>query len=124
MLAIDQQVTFLYTRDLAATAAFYENIISLKMALDQGVCRIYHVAGTSYVGFCERADALQQTPDVIFTLVTQDVDGWYADLSAKGVQFDKPPQLNPTYNVYHCFLRDPNGYLIEIQRFNDPAWKS
>ncbi|MGC9334228.1 MAG: VOC family protein, partial [Anaerolineae bacterium] len=19
--------------------------------------------------------------------------------------------------IYHCFLRDPNGYLIEIQRF-------
>jgi hypothetical protein len=25
-------------------------------------------------------------------------------------------------NIYHCFLRDPNGYLIEIQRFLDPAW--
>ncbi|OQY24133.1 MAG: hypothetical protein DRJ03_06405 [Chloroflexi bacterium] len=31
--------------------------------------------------------------------------------------------LNPRYNIYHCFLRDPNGYLIEIQRFLDSAWK-
>ena len=25
-------------------------------------------------------------------------------------------------HIYHCFLRDPNGYLIEIQRFLNPAW--
>jgi catechol 2,3-dioxygenase-like lactoylglutathione lyase family enzyme len=39
--AIDQQITFLYTRDLAATAQFYEGILGLKIALDQGDCRIY-----------------------------------------------------------------------------------
>jgi len=25
---------------------------------------------------------------------------------------------------FYCFLRDPNGYLIEIQRFEDPRWTS
>ena len=40
-------------------------------------------------------------------------------LQARGVQFDKPPELNPKYAIYHCFLRDPNGYLLEIQRFEE-----
>jgi catechol 2,3-dioxygenase-like lactoylglutathione lyase family enzyme len=31
--AIDQQITFLYTRDLAATARFYEHVLGLTLAL-------------------------------------------------------------------------------------------
>jgi catechol 2,3-dioxygenase-like lactoylglutathione lyase family enzyme len=27
---------------------------------------------------------------------------------------------NRDYDICHCFLRDPNGYLIEIQRFLHP----
>jgi catechol 2,3-dioxygenase-like lactoylglutathione lyase family enzyme len=60
---------------------------------------------------------------VIFTIVTQEVDAWYEFLSHKGVIFEKPPSYNPQYKIYHCFVRDPNGYLIEIQRFEDPRWE-
>lgn len=118
--AIDQQITFLYTRDLAASAHFYESILGLSLALDQGSCRIYGVCGTAFVGLCQRDDAPLQPAGVIFTLVTDDVDGWYAALKARGVEFEEPPAHNPHYQIYHCFLRDPNGYLIEIQRFDRP----
>ena len=119
---IDQQVTFLYTRDLARTAAFYEDILGLTLVLDQGACRIYRVAGDAYVGFCAREDAPKEPVGIILTLVTQEVDDWYASLQAKGIVFEKPPAYNPDYNIRHCFLRDPNGYLIEIQTFLDPVW--
>ena len=120
--AIDQHITFLYTDALAETARFYEDLLGLELALDQGTCRIYSVCAEAYVGFCGRDTAA--TPDgVIFTLVSADVDGWYAHLSAAGVAFEKPPETNPKYQIYHCFLRDPNGYLIEIQRFEDPRWQ-
>ena len=119
---IDQQITFLYTRDLAETARFYEDIVGLPLALDQGSCRIYHVTDDAYLGFCQRTAAREGPNNIIMTLVTQEVDRWYRHLSAEGVAFEKPPTLNPEYNIYHCFLRDPNGYLIEIQRFLNPAW--
>ena len=119
---IDQQITFLYTRDLEATARFYEDILGLPLALDQGDCRIYRVSQGGYVGFCRRAAAPEAPSGVILTLVTPDVDGWYRRLVDLGIAFEKPPALNPKYDIYHCFLRDPNGYLIEIQRFLDPAW--
>jgi catechol 2,3-dioxygenase-like lactoylglutathione lyase family enzyme len=118
--AIDQQITFLYTRDLTASAEFYESVLGLTLALDQGGCRIYHVCGQAYVGVCQRDDAPLELAGVIFTLVTPDVDGWYAALQARGVAFEKPPAHNPRFQIYHCFLRDPNGYLIEIQRFDHP----
>jgi catechol 2,3-dioxygenase-like lactoylglutathione lyase family enzyme len=121
-LPIDQQITFLYTRDLETTAHFYEQVLGLDLALDQGSCRIYRVSGDGYLGVCQRSDAPEKPDGVIFTIVTQEVDRWYEHLCARGVDFEKPPALNPKYNIYHCFLRDPNGYLIEIQRFQDPAW--
>jgi catechol 2,3-dioxygenase-like lactoylglutathione lyase family enzyme len=119
---LDQQVTFLYTRRLAESARFYEHVLGLPLVLDQGTCRIYHVAGAAFVGVCERADAPAQPSDVIFTLVTQEVDRWYEYLMAQGVAIEKPPVFNPVYNIYHFFLRDPSGYLIEIQTFRDPTW--
>lgn len=119
---IDEQITFLYTRDLEATAHFYEDVLGLPLTLDQGSCRIYQVNGDAYLGFCQRESAPETPQGIIVTLITQEVDDWYAHLQAQGVEFEKPPAVNPDYEIYHCFLRDPNGYLIEIQQFLDPAW--
>lgn len=122
---IDSQITFLYTDDLEASAHFYGDILGLPLWLDQGGCRIYRVAGGALVGVCRtgtiEVQTVERQPNVIFTLVTADVDGWYEALTAKGVVFEKAPALNERYRIYNCFLRDPNGYLIEIQRFLDVA---
>jgi catechol 2,3-dioxygenase-like lactoylglutathione lyase family enzyme len=126
MYPFAQQVTFLFTDDLAASAAFYEGVLELPLVLDQGVCHIYRVAANAFVGFCTRATALaddvHRAHSVILTLVTDNVDEWAQRLADAGVALEKPPQLNTNYNIYHCFVRDPNGYLIEIQRFLDPTW--
>lgn len=123
---IDQQITFIYTHDLEQAAEFYENIIGLSLWRDQKSCRIYHLTDQSYLGICQSsADAkgttsIGQQNNIILTLVSADVDGWYQHLIERDVQFDTAPQFNPKYNIYHCFLRDCDGYLIEIQRFVDP----
>lgn len=123
--AIGAQITFLYTPDLTQTARFYEETMGLRLRLDQGTCRIYGLVQGSYLGVCQRegpppAASLVGKDQVIVTLVTPDVDAWYEYLKARGVEFEKTPEANATYRIYHCFLRDPNGYLIEIQRFLDP----
>jgi catechol 2,3-dioxygenase-like lactoylglutathione lyase family enzyme len=124
--SIVQQITFLYTRDLAASGRFYEEQLGLALWRDQGTCRIYATVGeTALIGLCQVgpaskgaiAEGVQR--NVIFTLVTSEVDRWHERLSAQGIVFEKAPAINPTYNIYHCFLRDPNGYLIEIQQFLD-----
>jgi catechol 2,3-dioxygenase-like lactoylglutathione lyase family enzyme len=121
-LSIDAQITFLHTQDLEKTAQFYEEVMRLPLVLDQGGCRIYRSTADAYLGFCERAPT---TPNsgVIFTIVTDEVDGWYDHLRAADVPIEKAPATNETYGIYHCFARDPNGYLIEIQRFLDPNWR-
>jgi catechol 2,3-dioxygenase-like lactoylglutathione lyase family enzyme len=119
---IDSQIVFLVAQDLHATAEFYERILGLPLALDQGKCRIYKVAEEAFLGFCEREE-VPRVDGVIVTLVTPDVDEWCEELRARGVQLEKEPVYNPDYRIYHCFLRDPNGYLLEIQRFEDPRWR-
>jgi catechol 2,3-dioxygenase-like lactoylglutathione lyase family enzyme len=117
----DAQITFCDTPDLETTARFYEDTLGLPLALDQGSCRIYRVADSAYLGFCRRAGAARPE-GVILTLVTEDVDGWHRRLTAQGVPCEKAPVFNPAYRIYQAFFRDPNGYLIEIQRFEDPRW--
>ena len=118
----EQQITFLATGDLEKTAEFYERVLGLRLALDQGACRIHAVGDGAYVGFCRKPEG--NSPEgVVITFVTEDVDGWHERLAAKGVAFEKPPTMNEEYRIYHCFLRDPSGYLVEIQRFEDPAWQ-
>lgn len=119
-LAVSQQITFLDTRDLARTADFYERILGLRLARDQGTCRIYHVSGEAYLGFCQRPDAPTEPRGLVVTLVTEQVDEWCAHLRRKGVEFVKEPAENPPYRIYNAFVRDPNGYVIEIQRFWEP----
>ncbi|MEH2265369.1 VOC family protein [Nostoc sp.] len=118
---IEQQITFFYTHDFNASTEFYEQMLGLKLWLDQGTCRIYTVSGSGYLGFCQASEKSTPPGDkqlsVIFTLVTQQVDEWFEYLKQRGVKFEKPPTLNEKYNIYHCFFRDPSGYLIEIQRF-------
>jgi len=115
-----QQITFLDTRDLARTADFYERILGLRLARDQGTCRIYHVSGNAYLGFCQRPDAPAEPQSITLTLVTDKVDDWCGHLKRAGVEFVKEPADNPPYRIYNAFVRDPNGYLIEIQRFWEP----
>ena len=121
-LAFDSHIVFLATRNLPLTASFYEKTIGLTLALDQGQCRIYQVADAAFLGFCAKKEVAARD-GVIVTLVSRDVDEWYQQLLARGVQFEKEPAYNPEFQIYHCFLRDPNGYLVEIQRFEDPRWK-
>lgn len=122
MLPIDEQITFLYCQDITASATFYETVLGLELALDQGGCRIYHTVGRkAYIGICERATP-RAKDGVIFTIVTQDVDGWYQRITEHGVVCEDEPRMNPTYGIYHFFVKDPNGYLIEFQRFVADPW--
>ncbi|RMF77252.1 MAG: VOC family protein [Chloroflexi bacterium] len=121
---INEQITFLYTADLTASAKFYEDVLGLELVRDQRFCRIYRVSPSGYLGICEREGAPVQPAtwderSVIFTIVTDDVDGWYTHLKARGVAFEKHPTHFAKINIYHFVIRDPNNYIIEVQQFLD-----
>lgn len=116
-------IVFLPTGDLDTVRTFYGESLGLELALDQGSCLIFRLGGSGFVGFCLADGALQPASGVICTIVTNDVDEWHARLEAKGLKMDGHPRSNPSYKIYHFFVRDPNGYRVEIQRFDDERWQ-
>lgn len=118
---IDAQITFLPTADLARSSRFYREVLGLPLAVDQGSCHIFRVSGDAYLGVCERTEPTA-TDGVIFTFVTDDVDGWCDRIRANGGTIDVGPEYSSTYQIHHAFLRDPDENLLEIQRFDDPDW--
>ena len=117
-MPFEQIITFLHTKNLKATAKFYEEILELQLVRDQGVCRIYKSSASGYIGFCTHLDTTHPQ-GIILTLISEDVDGWYERLIEKGVEIPEPPTHSPKYQIYHFFFKDPNGYTLEIQRFDE-----
>ncbi len=114
------QITFLPTADLAATAAFYEGVLGLALARDQGTCRLYATTAGAYLGFCDRGYAVPTDVRVVLTLLVDDVEAAYAAVVAAGGVGESAPAHSDRYGCVSCFFRDPNGYLVELQRFDEP----
>ena len=121
MKAPKSGITFLKTKDLSTTNEFYTQIMNFELVLDQGKCRIYKICPNCYLGFC-LTDGETGSEEVILTFEIEDVDGFCAYLESKDTEIELRPRLNQYYNIYQMFIRDPNGYLLEVQRFMDPNW--
>lgn len=113
-------ITFLYYKDLDKVAKFYEEVIGLKQVLDQGMARIYQVVEHGYLGIVDetrgfhRANAIKP---VEITILVPDVDAWYQRIRGMGVETINAPHDIPGVNVRAFLLYDPEGYVIEIQKF-------
>jgi predicted enzyme related to lactoylglutathione lyase len=115
-------ITFFYYDDILAVVPFYEQVLELPLVLDQGMARIYRVAGGGYFGIVDGARGhLRAQPHsaVLLTIVAEDVEGWHARLQAAGVASLTELRRGPFCD--HFFFRDPAGYALEIQRFHDKA---
>jgi catechol 2,3-dioxygenase-like lactoylglutathione lyase family enzyme len=116
---------FFPVRDLAATRDFYTRDLGLRLARDQGTCLIL-AAGGAYLGFCqsaaaERSATVADTSEgIIVTLVTDAVDAWYTRLRRLGIETEGAPRHDARFGIYHFFARDPDGYRVEVQRFDEP----
>ncbi len=121
--AITQQVIFVYSSDMERSAAFYRDVLGLREVLDQGQCRIFRTAGEAFLGICRTRKGRSVTRDgVVLTFVTDDVDGWHRRLVEHNLEVLGPPSESAEFKVYGFFARDPDGHLIEFQRFLNPDW--
>jgi catechol 2,3-dioxygenase-like lactoylglutathione lyase family enzyme len=121
-VSIDGFISFLPTVRPAESADFYETVLGLELVLDQSACRIYRINEGAYLGVCER-DAAGPT-GVVTTLVTDDVDDWCERITDHGWPLRSGPEHNDRFRIYHAYLEDPDGNVLEIQRFDDPDWNA
>ena len=119
----EAMVTFVQVADVERAHDFYAGRLGLELVTDQGACRIYRVADGGYLGVCSHAGPA--VPEgVILTIVRNDVEAFCETLMAAGVEFESPVGHNERFGITHAFLRDPDGHLVEIQRFDDPDWSA
>ena len=117
---IGQLITWVYTRDLPRSVHFYRDILGLPCIRDEGVARIFALRVGASIGVCEAfGDRSVDPAGSMITLVCDDVDGWYRKLVDAGAETMGAPHVLEKFNIYTFFIRDPDGYRIEIQKFLD-----
>jgi hypothetical protein len=113
-------LVFCYTKDLKVVDGFYQQQLGATLWLDQGTCRIYHKDGFMFA-FCEHPGSPPDNHMLTFFYPEHAaVDREYQRLSKLAIA---PPQYNQRYDVYHFFIKDPDGRVVEFQKFEkQPAW--
>ncbi|MDP2813802.1 MAG: VOC family protein [Erysipelotrichaceae bacterium] len=108
-------IHFYGTKDLVKCHDFYVSKLGFSLFKDQGICHIYQLTATSYIGFCEHIPILCEEPSPIITLIVLDV--WMVYHAWKFWITIEEPTISKEFQIEHFFAQDPNGYTLEVQRF-------
>jgi catechol 2,3-dioxygenase-like lactoylglutathione lyase family enzyme len=108
-------IHFYGTQELSKCYDFYVNTLGFALYKDQGLCHIYQLTNSSFIGFCEHLPVVSQERSPIITLVVGDV--WKVYHLWSQWQTLEEPTISSKFNIEHFFAKDPNGYTLEVQRF-------
>ncbi|SIT79293.1 Catechol 2,3-dioxygenase [Yoonia rosea] len=111
-------ITFLYYRDLPTAMAFYEDILGLPLAIDQGWCKIYRICAGAHVGLVDESRGMnkwQAVKPVQLCIRVPDVDAWYAYAQEEDLANLSKLFVNDALGICAFVFNDPEGYQIEIQ---------
>ncbi|MGQ0564118.1 MAG: VOC family protein [Gemmobacter sp.] len=111
-------ITFLYVRDLSRAMRFYEDVMGLTLAIDQGWCKIYRLCGDAHLGLVDETRGMHRwaaEKPVQISLRVADVDGWYAYIKELQVEAQSEMFENDTLGIRAFVFDDPEGYQIEVQ---------
>jgi catechol 2,3-dioxygenase-like lactoylglutathione lyase family enzyme len=113
---------FYYYRDVNGARDFYTGLLGFETVADYGFAKMLRVGPSSYLTLVEEERGMHSSEEpksVTLAVVTEEVEGWWEYLSAAGV--DMRADLDPGDGRPHdgFVARDPEGYLLEFERFND-----
>ncbi|WP_407566371.1 VOC family protein [Streptomyces sp. 184] len=114
---------FLTVRRVARSRAFYSEVLGGQVVLEENPCIVK--LANSWVIMNPGGGPTPDKPDIsvvdyepgdtvssFMNLRVADIDAVYREWSAKGADFVTPPlDRGPEKR---CYLRDPDGYLIEV----------
>ncbi len=114
---------FIVSADIAASRDFYEGVLGGRTVLDDGVA-VVKLANT-WIIINSGGGPTDDKPEVVLdvpadtnkvsaflNLRVADIDAVYKDWLAKGATFLTPP-IDRGREI-RCFMRDPDGHLIEV----------
>ena len=131
-------IIFLYSTDLRASRRFYEHDLGLSLRSDKGAVVFYRLpshppgASTSSLGIVQAGVSAAEAPPcsaatagrdtVMLCLLAADVDAAFERVVGGGrAAVVQPPRTNQRFGIYNALVRDPDGYLVELQQFLSPS---
>ncbi|MEM9348831.1 MAG: VOC family protein [Pseudomonadota bacterium] len=117
-------ITFFYYRDLSGAMRFYEDILGLPLAIDQGWCKIYEICPGAHVGLVDETKGMNKwTADkpVQLCIRVEDVAAWYDYATAQQLTGLSKLFENDALGIRAFVFNDPEGYQIEIQSATRPG---
>jgi len=121
--SVDGLLTFFYYKDMARAGEFYEKIMGFELVQDQKWAKIFKAADNAFMGCVDGNIGYHKhdpTKPVMLTVIVDDPDAWYEHFMENGVETLDKPHDDVELNMRIFLLKDPEGYVIEIQKFNDP----
>jgi uncharacterized glyoxalase superfamily protein PhnB/predicted enzyme related to lactoylglutathione lyase len=125
--AITATNAFYYYEDVEGAWAFYTRTLGFATVADYGFAKILRVGPTSYLTLVDETQGMHSSAEpksVTLAVVTDEVEGWWEYLSEAGVKMRSsfgPEDGGPAEGRPHdgFVAIDPEGYLLEFERFND-----
>lgn len=112
---------FLYYRDLERASRFYQQTLGLELVADYGMARIFRVTDDSYLVLVDATKGMHDASEpktVALALVTEQLEGWHTYLASQGLSPRSPFTVRPGRAHDGFVIADPEGYLLEFERFN------
>lgn len=113
---------FFYYEDVGAASEFYQEVLGLGLVADYGFAKILQVAPKSFLTLVDHTRGMHDSSEpktVAIALVTDRLDEWWAYLQTTDIEM-RTEQYAPTPGSPHdgFVAVDPEGYLLEFERFN------
>lgn len=112
---------FLYYKDLAKAAEFYTQTLGLELVADDAMTKILRITSDSYLVLVDAQKGMHTADEpktVALAFITDQLDEWYAYLKTKDVKIKYDYHLKPDRPHDGFVIYDPEGYLLEFERFN------
>ncbi len=116
---------FFYYEDVDAASDFYQKVLGLRLVADYGFAKIIQVAPKSFITLVDHTRGMHQSDEpktVAIALVTDQLDGWWQYLQSREIEMRSKEFTAKAGSAHDGFVAvDPEGYLLEFERFNEHA---
>ncbi|HTU76550.1 MAG TPA: VOC family protein [Trebonia sp.] len=120
---------FIVSDDIERSRRFYTEVLGGRVVFSKGV--VYVALSNSWIIINAGGGPTDDKPTVsleaprdpsrvssFVNIRVRDIDAVYAEWSARGAEFLTPPKQHDFEK--RCYIRDPDGHLIEVGQTTDP----
>lgn len=123
---------FFIVKDQEKSRDFYVRILGGKLIRPENPCYIklentWLIPNSGGGPTPDKPEVVLETPPDLnrvssfLNLRVADIRACYKDWSSKGAFFITEPLLNPDGWEWRCYMRDPDGYIIEVGQYTQMA---